>query len=165
MAPVGDGRARAIQVAAAGVLAIALVAALVVTSLRLARADGRQSARSSVLAAARVYAVDVASYDYRTATQDFGVVLDHADASFKRQFINASRSLEPLIQEYRGTATAQVLQAGIAQSTPNRATVVLFVNRTVSSDRSPGRQTQRNRMVMTLVRSKGQWLIHQVTLV
>ncbi len=159
------GWLRGTWIAAGGVLLAALVVALVVTSLRLANRDAAASSRSSALAAARTYAGEVASYDYRALAQGQDAVLRHAAPSFKQQFAARSRSLEPLVLQYHGMATADVLQAGILQATGARATVVLFVNQTVTSARLRQPQVNHDRMVMTLTRSGSEWLISQVSLV
>lgn len=152
-------------VAAGGVLLAALVVALVVTSLRLANRDTAASSRSSALAAARTYAGEVASYDYRALAQGQDAVLRHATPSFRQQFGARSRSLQPLVLQYQGTATADVLQAGVIQATGTQATVVLFVNQTVTSARLSQPQVNHDRMVMTLTRPGNDWLISQVSLI
>ncbi len=158
------GWLRPLWVAAGAVLVVGLVVALAVTSVRLAHRDAVESTRSGALAAARTYSVEVASYDYADLAQSLSAVLQHATPSFKQQFESTSRALEPAILEYQGIARATVLQAGVAQSTGDQATVVLFLDQTITNARLRQPQVNHDRMVMSLTRQGGQWLISRVSL-
>jgi Mce-associated membrane protein len=154
-----------VAVGVLGVLVVALVAALVVSRIQLNDNDAQSQARSSALAAAQTYAVDVASYDYQHLDQDFARVTAHATGAFKDQFQKASTSLKPLIIQYKGVAKATVRGAGVVQASTDKATVVVFVDQTVTNTNSTTPRVDRNRVTITLVHQGGQWLISQVDLV
>jgi Mce-associated membrane protein len=145
-----------------GIIALAVV--LVITYLRLSDANSLDQARSEALAAAQTYAVDVASYDYRTLDQNFALVTSHSTGEFKQQFTKASGAIKPLIVQYKGTAKATVLSAGVVKASTESVTVVMFVDQTVTNSNAATPRVDRNRVSMTVSRHGGQWLIEKVEL-
>lgn len=151
--------------AVVALVVVGLAAGLIISRRQLSDRDAADQARSSALAAAQTYAVDLASYDYQHLDKDFGLVATHSTGSFKDQFQKASATLKPLIIQYKGSAKAVVHGAGVVVATTDKATIVMFVDQTVTNTNSPTPRVDRNRVTMTLVQQGGQWLISQVDLV
>ena len=147
------------------IVIVGLAAGLIVSRRQLADRDALDQARANALAAAQTYAVDLASYDYHSLDKDFGLVTTHSTGTFKDQFQKASTTLKPLIVQYKGVAKATVRGAAVSQATTDKATIVIFVDQTVTNTNSPTPRVDRNRVTMTLVHQGGQWLITQVDLV
>ena len=148
-------------------LAVALVVAVVfltLTQLSLNSENSLNSARSSALASAKAYAVDLASYNYKSLDQDFGKVLAESTPAFKQNFTQSSEALKTAIVKYDASATANVVGAGLVSATSSRAVVLVFLNQTVDNTLQKNKPTTESRVEITLLRSGGRWLIEQVTL-
>jgi Mce-associated membrane protein len=145
------------------VLGVALlIAALVVTQVRLHNANALSDARTSALVAAKTFSIDLSTYDYQHLDRDFGAVVDRATGKFKTDFSKASKDLEPLITKYKATSSGAVSAAGVSDATADSATVVVFVDQTVRNSNSPQPRVDRNRLVLTLVHSGNSWLVEKV---
>jgi Mce-associated membrane protein len=142
-----------------------LIAALVVTLLKLRDANAITSARSSALVAARDFSVALSTYDYHHLDRDFTAVADHATGKFKTDFTKASKDLEPLITKYQASSSGAVADAGVRDATADHAVVVVFVDQTVKNSNSPQPRVDRNRLRITLDRTGGSWLVSKVDIV
>lgn len=156
---------RWVPLGAAALVVVGLVVAVIVLAVTVSDDAGRQDARRSAIAAARSYAADIASYDYRSLDKDFARVTAHSTGTFRGQFAKASKDLKPLIEQYHATATGKVIAVGLSKSSTDRATAVVFVDQTVTNDNAKTPRVDRNRMTMDLVRRNGTWLISGVQLV
>ncbi len=151
-------------VVVAAVVAV-LAAGVIVSQWQLSDQRDLASARDSATAAARVYAVDVASYDYRHLTRDFTVVEQESTPEFRRTFVQSSGSLAKVLAQYKATAKGSVVASGVTSATTSTAVVVLFVNQTVTNTAQTGGSTPDNsRIQMTLVRPGSKWLISDLKL-
>ena len=148
-------------------LAVALVVAVVfltLTQLSLNSENSLNSARTSALAAAKSYAVDLASYNYQHLDQDFGKVLAESTPTFKQNFTQSSDALKTALNRYDASAWANVVAAGLVSATTSRAVVLVFLNQTVDNTLQKSKPTTESRVEITLLRSGGRWLIDQVSL-
>lgn len=139
-----------------------LIAALVISQIRLHNANSLDSARASALVAAKTFSVELSTYDYHHLDQDFSVVVDHSTGKFKSDFAKASKDLEPLITKYEATSTGTVSAAGISDATTNQATVIVFVDQTVKNSNATQPRIDRNRLRLTLTNVNGTWLVDRV---
>jgi Mce-associated membrane protein len=149
------------------VVTVALVVAvvlLVMTQLSLNRDNSITGARTSALATAKSYAVDLASYNYKKLNQDFGKVLAESTPTFKQDFTQDSNALKSTLTRYDASAQANVIAAGLVSATTSRAVVLVFLNQTVVNTLQKNKPTTESRVELTLLRSGGRWLIDQVTL-
>lgn len=167
--PPRAGRAR--RWFAANPAVVAMAVAMVVLAVALAAALsslGSQhavtAARTSALISARSYTVDIAGYDYRNLGHDFAVVEHESTPSFRRRYVESSDALKTLLVRYHGSASANVVSAGVISATASRAVVLVVFNQSVSNTDQSGATTDRSQLEMTLVRSGSRWLIDQVTL-
>ncbi len=154
------GRMAAIVIVVGG-----LLAGLIVTDLKLRHQEALGSARTSALAAANTYSVELASYDYRHLDQDFGAVRQHSTPAFQASFGQSSSALESVLVKYHATASASVISAGVVSASTSRVVALVFLEQTVTnSTQKSGSQKDQSRVEMTLTRSHGHWLIDQVKL-
>jgi Mce-associated membrane protein len=159
-------RPRPWLVAAAAIVIAGLAAGWAITAWKLHDRSRLDAARSSALSAAQSYAIDMASYDYRHLDQDFGKVEQHSTASFQHDFAQSSASLKQVLVQYQATATAKVTGAGVSTASSSKATVVVFVDQTVTNSKAAGKSTtERSRMQLSLVHANGRWLLDKVQLV
>lgn len=153
-----------VTIVLATVLVLALAAAgtlgvLLAGHLRTERAG------AEALATAKAYAVTVTSYDYQNLDRNFGDVLDGATGEFKDQYGGASKVLRQLITDAKAKATGTVQDAGIQSATPDQVEVLVFVDQTITNAVTPRPRLDRNRVLMTLTRHDGRWLVEKLELV
>lgn len=156
----GSGLVAALAVTGLGVAM--LIAALLWTTVKLHNADAVTDARSTALAAAKTFSLELSTYDYHTLDKDFGAVINHSTGTFKSDFTKASKDLQPLITKYQATSTGRVAAAGVQDATTDSAVVVLFVDQTVKNSSATTPRVDRNRLRVTLQHSGSGWLVNKV---
>lgn len=160
----GTARPRLVLLLAA-LLAIACVALATISvgyvRERSAASDAREAEalRATALIAAKKFAVDFSTYDYTTLDRTFDKVASELTGEFKTQYQATSASLKTTLQKYKGKASATVQAAGVTRASTSSATVVVLLDQSVTSVASPTPRIDRSRMVITLTRSKGRWLM------
>jgi Mce-associated membrane protein len=154
-----------------GLVSICLAAALVVTMLelgnrnsQLAAKNALESARTSALAAARTYSVEIASYNYQHLDQDFAAVAANSTPSWRRTYTQASSALKSILVKYNSSAQATLLSAGLVSATTIRAVAVVFLQQTVTNATTKRPSSSNSQLEITLDYSNGKWLIDDVTL-
>jgi Mce-associated membrane protein len=144
---------------------LGLAGGLVFTTLRLRHQDALSGARTSALAAARTYAVDMASYDYRHLDADFGRVKQHSSASFQAKFAQSSSALVQLLTKFNATASAKVVASGLVSADTGRAVALVFITQTVTNTAQKTKPPDtQSRIQITMIHQHGQWLIDKVDL-
>ncbi|MFI7405283.1 hypothetical protein ACIBW9_33190 [Streptomyces sp. NPDC049541] len=148
------------------VLGVLLVAALVAASLLgWQYAQGRQaeSARSQALAAAKKAAPVVLSYDYRHLDRDFTRARTLLTGHFKDQYGKTTTTVVgPTARKYHGVVKATVPAASVASASPDKVTVLLFVNQVTQSTQVSGSRLDLNRVRMTMNRTSEGWKVSAV---
>lgn len=161
-----SGRRRFLIIEAVSlVVVIGLAVALIVTQMQLSNQNSLNAERSSAVAAAKADANDVATYSYLHLHRDFGRVESESTPSFRRSFIRSSDSLSKVLVQYKATASAKVLAAGVSSISANKAVVLLFVNQSVANSTQQGVSTDDSRIEVTLVRGGGDWKLAGLKLV
>jgi Mce-associated membrane protein len=148
----------------AGVLVVALAVGLALSLLALGNQNAVASSRTSALSAARTYAVELASYNYRDLDRNFSAVAADSTPSFRRTFSESSNALKSTLSKYKATAVASVVSAGVSSASTSRAVVLVFLDQKIANSTQTKPTTDRSQVEITLVRSGGRWLIDQVTL-
>jgi Mce-associated membrane protein len=146
------------------VLIAGLAVALILSLLALSNQDAQASSRTSALVAARTYAVQLASYNYRDLERGFAAVVADSTPSFRRSFTESSDALKSTLTQYKATADASVVSAGLVSSGTSRAVALVFLTQRIANSTQTTPTTDRSQVQITLVRSEGRWLIDQVTL-
>jgi Mce-associated membrane protein len=166
--PAGARKARSRRLSVreiAGLVVIAALAVALVVTLAQSNGDnGDSGARGSAVAAARSYATDVSTYSYLHLHRDFGRVEAESTPSFRRTFSLSSGSLAKVLVQYKAVATSTVLSAGVVSIDSTRAVVMLFVNQTVHNTAQQGPTTDDSRILVTLRRGNGRWMLQDLKL-
>lgn len=157
-------RPRRWPVVALGALSVVLAAALVVTLLDLRSRDQVNSARTSALAAARTYSVELSSYRYTELQKDFELVLSHSTPAFQKNYTKSSSALNKILVQYKASATGSVKAAGVVSATTKQVVVLVDVDQKVTNSTKKTPTQDESRLQMTLVRENGRWLIDKLTL-
>lgn len=148
-------------------LSIALVAALVLAGWLFQQKrqdDAVAAARTEATAQARTAAVALTSYDHKTLRKDFDAVRDLATDPFASQFDKASQRLTAVLEKYQGTAHGKVVRAAVSSADTDRVEVLLFVDQTVTSSLQQQPRVDRNRIAMTMVRTRDGWRVSEAEL-
>jgi Mce-associated membrane protein len=148
----------------AGALIVALAVGLALTLSALGNQNALASSRTSALSAARTYAVQLASYNYRDLHRDFSTVAANSTPSFRRTFAESSNALKSTLSKYKATAVASVESAGVVSASTSRAVVLVFLDQKIANSTQTKPTTDRSQVKITVVKSGGRWLVDQVTL-
>jgi len=161
-----SARRRYLVIEAVSLVVIAgLAVALIFSQVQLSNQNSLNADRTTAVTAAKADANDVATYSYRHLHRDFGRVESESTPTFRRSFIRSSGSLSKVLVQYKATASAKVLAAGISSISSSKAVVLLFVNQSVANSTQQGVSTDDSRIEVTLVRGDGRWLLQDLKLV
>jgi hypothetical protein len=130
---------------------------------RSAAAVGNLALGQSAVTAARSYAGEFGSYDYRHLDADFAKVAAHLTPQFKTSYIASSSKLKPAIEQVKGVAVGSVRAAGLVSATDTTALVAVFLDQKVTTSQSSTPRIDRNRLLVSLVKSGDTWLISKLT--
>jgi Mce-associated membrane protein len=128
-----------------------------------AAAEGNLALGRSAVEAAKSYAVEFGSYDYRHLDADFAKVAAHLTPEFKKSYIESSSRLKPAIAQVKGVAVGTVRAAGLVSATATTAVVAVFLDQKVTTSQSKTPRIDRNRLLVTMERSGSTWLISKLT--
>lgn len=123
-----------------------------------------ESEREEALAAAKVYAVDLTTYNYDKIDENFDKVRSNSTEKFSEMYSQVSKQLTDLLRKYQADSKGDLLNAGVAEFDGDKAVVVLIIDTTITNTNSPQPRIDRNRMVMTLLEVDGEWKLDQVAL-
>ncbi len=148
-------------------LSAALAGALALAGwllLEMRETHAVEAARTEATAQARIAAVALTSYDYKSLDDDFDAVRRLATDPFASQFDKASETLTDVLEKYQGTAKGKVVRAAVSSADEDRVEVLLFVDQTVTSSMQQRPRVDRNRIAMTLVRTDDGWRVSEADL-
>ena len=127
------------------------------------RTSGNLALGQSAIAAAKSYAVEFGSYDYRHLDADFAKVAAHLTPSSRSPTSQSSSKLKPAIEQVKGVAVGTVRAAGLVSATDTTALVAVFLDQKVTTSQSSTPRIDRNRLLVSLVKSGDTWLISKLT--
>lgn len=149
---------------------LALTAMLVVALVALGVAvnhgdDGSVAeAESAALKAARSSAVSMTTYDYRRLDADYSWVDDGATAGFAAQYRDANKPLRGIIEKLKATARGRVIDSAATAQDPDTVRVVMFIDQRITNKSNEQARSDKSRVVITMVRRDGRWLVDDVSL-
>lgn len=152
---------------AAGVLAVALVAALVVlvlTMRSLSHERDLSDAGKQAEAAARKAVVSMTTYDYQTIPRDFAWVNDAGTAKFRKQYAEVSAPIKKLVAQLKARAVGSVVASAADVQDVDHVTVLVFVDQTLTNPGQSQPGLDQPRVTMSMVRQGGRWLVDEVKL-
>jgi hypothetical protein len=127
-------------------------------------AAGLSTLQQSALAAARTYATEFATYNYKDFNAQLALTESHSIDPFLTQYRTEAAPLRADIVKVKSVSTGKVISAGVASISPTTAVVDLFLNQTISNSASSTPRVESQRVEMTLTRRGSQWLISKVLL-
>ena len=120
--------------------------------------------RSEAMVAAADLTQRALSYDYRTLANDMEVARARMTPAFRKN--EYDRGMAPLranTLKNKIVVQADVVASSIITATEHRAQLLVFVNQVTSAKATKAQQLDRNSLIITLVRGKGDWLLSGLT--
>lgn len=154
-----------IGVLTAVALTLAAVVWIMFADLNRLRED--EVAGREALAAARLVASDMLSYDYRTIEQDFVRAGGYTTGDLTRHYSQLARTLVPLAKQQRTVQQVMVAGAAVESAEAGRVQVLLFMNtgtvKTLLGEKEPRRQVSQNRARLVMVKKGSRWLVAELS--
>ena len=144
---------------------MALLAACLVSGLRLRAQDDRADARADAVKAARQEALNLTSVDGTDIQQDLDRVLEGASGTFRQEFEAQSQRLTTVLEQNQVRAQGEVLDAGLSRFDGDTATALVVIDSVVANKEIPDGQTRTYRMQLQLERVGDRWLTSQLEFV
>jgi Mce-associated membrane protein len=146
-----------------GLVVVLLVAA--VSGLWWLEHRDRQTevARNAALPAAPAAAVTLLSYDYRSVDQDLRRARAMLTGGYRDEFaVEAGQVTAPAARAQHITTHATVIGSAVVRADPDEVVVLLFVNQSTRSSRSPAVQLSAHRIQLTMALVGGHWLVSKL---
>jgi Mce-associated membrane protein len=146
----------------AGCLVVALLACAAL-GYRAHAASQLDGARSAGLEAARSAAPVFMAYDHHHLDRDFARAKKLLTGEFQKEYADTTTHVvKPSATKTRAVVVAEVRAASVVSATPDRVVALLFVNQTTTSNRAREPRTDLSRVVMTVDRTNGRWLVSKL---
>jgi len=162
---VGVSRRRP-RLVVAGLGALALVLAVLAGFLvqTLNRSGDEEAKRQAALDAARDDVRAILAYDYRHLDKDYAAARAVITGPLRKEYdaTAATKKMSDDRVALKASLVSEVLNAAIETSSGDRATALVFVNRTVRGTVFATPQVTLDRIEMTLVRQHGKWLVEKL---
>jgi Mce-associated membrane protein len=143
----------------AAALALATVLGLTLQGPAVTSAD-----ETAAVASARTGLEQILSFDARSVAQKPDQVAGLLTGSFKDEFRKTFASnIAPLATKSGAVVKAQVREIGVASHTDDTVTVQAFVDQTRTTTADPTPATDQNRVIATMTRVDGRWLISKLS--
>ncbi|WP_214108805.1 hypothetical protein [Acrocarpospora catenulata] len=113
--------------------------------------------------AARAYAADMLSYDYRSVEEDLARARGHATGALAEQYRRLAGTLVPEAKKLRKVQQAEVDDIAVESATPEEVRVLVFLNMTTTSPETGGKgarqEVAQNRARLVMVPVGNRWLV------
>lgn len=159
----GRDRRRVLPAVLVGVLVVALVAASWF-ALAARRGDRLEDAERRATAVARERAAQLTTYTGATFESDAAWARTGATTRFAREYAEANEPVAEVARRLDARAVGRVVDAAGRASSPEEVEVLLFVDQSIVQGADGERRTERSRVLMTMVRRDGAWLVDDVAL-
>ena len=168
--PAGDAaadreRPRWARPAAWAGLALSLVALAVslLMWVEAGRAADRRDGTRAATAAARSAVESMLSYSYKTFDQHTADVEKLLTGSFREEFAKgAGQNVKPLAVQNQAVVQARAGEVGVMSASDNTVRVLAFVDQTTTSAKLDRPQLDQNRVILTMTKVDGRWLVSKV---
>ena len=155
-------RARLLAWAGLGLSLVALAVSLLLW-VESGRATDRRDGTRAATAAARTAVETMLSYDYKTFDQHTAQVDALLTGAFRTEFDNGTRqSVKPLAVANQAVVQARASEVGVMSASDNTVRVLAFVNQATTSAKLDRPQVDQNRVILTMSRVDGRWLVSKV---
>jgi hypothetical protein len=119
--------------------------------------------RSEAVIAAADLAQRALSYDYRTLANDMEIARARMTPSFRKEYDGGMAPLRANTVKNKIVVQADVVASSIITATEHKARLLVFCNLATSAQTTEAKQVDRNSLLITLVRGKGDWMLSDLT--
>ncbi len=124
---------------------------------------GEQAARQELAPLAQQQIPQVFGYDYQTVERSLGDVYPLLTPSYRKEFEDrATKDIIPQARDRQLVSQAAVVGVGVLEAQRNSASVMVFMNRTVT-DKSRQPVYDGSRLRVDYQKVDGKWLIDYIT--
>jgi len=161
-----ESRGNSPRLILAGLGALAVVLAVLVAFLAqtLSRSGNQEDRRQEALDASRDNVRAILAYDYRHLDQDYAAARAVMTGPLRKEY-DTTAATKKMSQDrvaLKASLSSEVLNAAIETSNADRATALVFVNRSVRGSVFATPQVTLDRIEMTMVRQHGTWLVEKL---
>lgn len=103
------------------------------------------------------------SYDYRTLANDMEVAEARMTPSFRKEYKATMAAVRANTVKNKIVLQADVVSSSIITATERKAQLLVFINQTTSAQATKAQQLDRNSLIVTLERGKGDWMLSKLT--
>ena len=153
------GRRRAVLLAVAAAVAVAAVATVVAGQLWLRGERAEDERADQVRDAADRAVTAVLSYDYRRIEDGMEETAPLLTGDAEAQYVEVQEPLLQTAPRLKAVVTAEVKSSTVLEHDDDSARVLLFVDQLSSSKKLQQPQLDQSRVVVTLARDGGRWLV------
>lgn len=118
--------------------------------------------RNAAMSAAAADAATVLSYSYKTLAADEKAAHGVITPAFSREYDGVMKDAAPKATSAKLTLKATVMSTSLISLKKDRAVVLLFINAVTTADGSVKQQLNQNRVVMTMTRKDGDWVVSKM---
>ncbi len=145
-------------------LAVALVALGLVLSVSLRDPHAREREARAATAAARTSLEQLLSYSYQTLDAQASANAELLTGSFRSEYAQTMKStIAPIAEKDKVVVRARTYEAGVMGQTPDTVTVQVFLNQAKTSDGADQPTVDQNRVIATMRRVDGRWLVEKLS--
>ena len=124
---------------------------------------GEQATRAELAPLAAKQIPQVFGYDYQTVERNLNEVYPLLTADYRREFEDrATKDIIPQARERQLVSQANVVGVGVLTAQRNSASVMVYMNRTVT-DKSKEPVYDGSRLRVDYLKVDGEWLIEYIT--
>lgn len=103
------------------------------------------------------------SYDYRTLKNDMEVAEARMTPSFRKEYRATMDAVRANTVKNKIVLQADTVSSSIIAATEHKARMLVFVNQVTTAQATKAQQLDRNSLIITLVRGKGDWMLSDLT--
>lgn len=119
-----------------------------------------EAARTTAQQTAREQVVTVLSYDFRSIEEDLQRARAALTEQFSTEFITEANEVTvPAAREQSVITRADVIASSVVRAEPEEVVLLMFLNQRTQSSQSEAVQLSAHRVVLTMTRFEGRWLI------
>jgi hypothetical protein len=119
--------------------------------------------RSDAIVAAADLTQRALSYDYRTLPNDMEIAEARMTPAFRKQYKATMATVRANTVKNKIVLQADTVSSSIITATERKAQLLVFINQTTTAQATKAQQLDRNSLIITLVRGKGDWMLSELT--
>lgn len=146
----------------AGLIAVAVAAAVALLGWREVAHQRAENQEQQVLSVSREYLAAMASFDYTKLDANRQEIIDNSTPEFAAKYDEMVGALRDIVVAGKGVASASASHVAVERLSADEATVIGFVDQQVTNVTAPEGNSQKYRMVVELIQRDGRWVVNDV---